>query len=1132
VSDPAALRAQQLAAADPSASVWVAASAGTGKTHLLTNRVLRLLLAGSAPERLLCLTFTKAAAAEMANRIHTTLGAWTALGDGALGEALHRLTGRAPEAQDLARARRLFAEVLETPGGLKVQTIHAFCESLLRRFPLEAGLPPHFQVVDERTADELLVQARDQVLARDLAGPTPLAPRITRLVDDEAYTGLMKALVAERGRFARMLADGGIDGAIERLQAQLSLAVGERTDDIVAAAAREDAFDAAGLRRVAEAMLQAGKTDQENGRRILDWLAAPGRRAVGFEAYCRAYFTQKNDRRSRLIGKQALASVPDGEEILAVECERLSAVENRRRAAEIAAATETLIRLGASLVEAYARLKAVRALVDYDDLILRTRALLHRPEVAPWVLYKLDGGLDHILVDEAQDTNPEQWQVIAALAEEFFAGAGAREELRTVFAVGDAKQSIFSFQRADPEAFERMRAHFAARVPAAGADWRPVELALSYRSAPAVLQAIDRIFAPEAARDGLVFGDGEIRHVAQRSDAHGLVELWPTETPRPRDAGEAWRPPVSQEADDSPMGRLAARIAETIGGWLERKEVLLAQGRPIRPGDIMILVQRRRPFLDEMVRRLKQAGIPVAGADRMILSEQIAVMDLIALGRFLLLPEDDLTLAVVLKSPLIGFDEESLFRLAHGREAGLPLWQALRARRGEQASFEAAYARLEGWLEGVDFAAPFDFYARLLAVDGGRRQLLGRLGAEAGEAIDEFLDLALDYERTHPPSLQGFLAWIEAGEAEVKRDLEQQRDEVRVMTVHGAKGLQAEIVILADTVRVPQQVPELLWHEDEGSGGSFLWRPHGGLAEPVSEALRDAAIRRRDQEYRRLFYVALTRAADRLYIAGWETTRGRKPGCWYELALAAMSEIGEEVALAEGRSVLRLESPQRASRRPEAEAEAGPEPAPAPAWLSQPAPAEPRPPRPLAPSRPEFEEPPVRRPLAEDAGARFRRGLLLHRLLQYLPELPAARRRPAAAQFLEQAARGLDAGVRRALAAEALAVLEAEAFAPLFQPGSRAEAPLAGRLGQRIVSGQVDRLLVGPEEVLIVDYKSNRPAPDRSEDCPPAYLAQMAAYRELIRSIYPDRRVRCALLWTEVPRLMALSDELLDRHAP
>ncbi|MFQ5985723.1 MAG: UvrD-helicase domain-containing protein, partial [Alphaproteobacteria bacterium] len=525
------------------------------------------------------------------------------------------------------------------------------------------------------------------------------------------------------------------------------------------------------------------------------WLAEPDSRVDDFEVYARIYLTKEGNLRKTLITRQAAEAAPGTEEALCAEAERLLGVAEKRKAVTVAAATAAALRLGAGLVEAYGQCKAARALLDYDDLILMTRDLLRRPDTAPWVLYKLDGGLDHILVDEAQDTNPEQWEVIAALAEEFFAGMSARDAARTVFAVGDAKQSIYSFQRADPAAFERMRAHFAEKVKAAGERWRDLDLDISFRSTAAVLGAVDAIFSRDEARDGVGPSAHAIEHRTHRLGQAGLVELWPPAEPNALPAPEPWQPPVTPERGDSPRARLATLIARTIGEWLEQAEMLESKGRPVRPGDIMVLVRRRSGFVEELVRALKQLEVPVAGVDRMVLTDQLPVMDLVALGRFLLLPEDDLTLATVLRGPLIGLDDEQLFELAHGRgEASL--WQALKRKAGAARAKDSSYRKAHGYLAEllarVDYLRPFELYAEVLNARGGRERLLRRLGPEADDPLNEFLALALAYERVNAPSLEGFLHWVEAGRAEIKRDLEQsERDEVRVMTVHGAKGLQA-----------------------------------------------------------------------------------------------------------------------------------------------------------------------------------------------------------------------------------------------------------------------------------------------------------------------------------------------------
>ena len=1125
----------QRQAADPEASVWVAANAGAGKTRVLVDRVLRLLLAGTRPEAVLCLTFTKAAAAEMANRLYRELGAWAIADDGGLSQRLRALSGREPEASSLPAARQLFARLLDVPGGLRIQTIHAFCQSLLARFPLEAGIAPHFQVMDERSAAELLAAAEAKVLAAAAKGRNaPLAAALDHLVglvDESAFSALMRELAAARGRLQALLrAHGGeVERVIAATAAALGLQSGEDEARILAAGIADGAFDRPGLARAATVLAEGGKTDQKNADAIAAFLAAGDDRPALFVKYYRPVFLTQTDepKAERSLASKASQAGDGGLlDILQREQSRLVALDQRLKAARVLAATTALWRLGAALLESYRRAKNAAALLDYDDLILGTRDLLTRTDAAPWVLYKLDGGIDHILVDEAQDTAPEQWEVIAALAAEFFAGAGAVGKRRTLFAVGDEKQSIYSFQGADPAEFARMRTHFAARVQAAGETFRGVELALSFRSTTAVLAAVDAVFAEGPAAAGVTLAGHRVSHIAHRAGQGGRVELWPTMTPQTLPETPVWDAPLDQQAPSSPRARLAVRIADTIAGWLSQGEILASRGRPIRPGDVMILVRQRDAFVDEMVRALKARQVPVAGADRMILAEQIAVMDLLALARFVLLPEDDLTLAEVLKSPLIGFGEEALFTLAHGRPGRL--WAALESRRDESPLFARAHGELAACLARADFVPPFEFFAGVLEAGGGRKRLYARLGTEAADPIDEFLARALAFERTHPPSLQGFLHWIEAGGDKVKRDMEQRLDEVRVMTVHGAKGLEADIVFLPDTCSVPEgrHDAKILWQAGPAAAALPLWPVRRANDEALCQAARASARLLREEEYRRLLYVAMTRARDRLYICGFEGGRSRTAGCWYDLVSAGLESLAQEVTTPAG-MVRRLDVPQTvpapaAIAGPPEEAEAGRLP------VFGLAPVEPAPPRPLAPSRPDEEEPPAASPLGPDRGRRFRRGRLIHRLLQTLPDLPEADRLAAAARFLAAPAHDLSPAAQGEIATETLALFADPEIAPLFGPSSRAEVPISGLVGTRILAGQVDRLVVTAARVLIVDYKSNRPPPASPDAVPAIYLRQMAAYRAALRRIYPDRAVEALLIWTDGPRLMPLAPALLD----
>jgi ATP-dependent helicase/nuclease subunit A len=1117
---------EQRAAADPGVSAWVMASAGTGKTHVLTDRVLRLLLDGAAPERILCLTFTKAAAAEMFNRLQERLGKWAIADDAALAQELHGLTGQPLGSHDLAAARRLFTGVLETPGGLKIQTIHAFCEALLRRFPAEAGVPPHFDVLDERGAEELMELARDRLYAEDVARPAPLLSAITPLVDQDAFADLMRGLVGERVRLRSFLGRHGSDpeAALQDIPALLGLAPDEDEAAVIAAACAEETFDGDGLRRAVVSLETGSKTDQARAQAIAGWLADPAARADGMDEYFAA-FLKKTDAQplARLATKKVAEADPDVPDILLCEAERLAMVQARIRACRLAALTVAAVRLAGRLLALYEAEKQRQARLDYDDLILHVRDLVSTRAAAQWVLYKLDGGLDHVLIDEAQDTNPEQWDIAVRLCEEFFAGEGARLRARTVFAVGDVKQSIYGFQRADPSVFVANGEHFAARAGAAGGRFLDVDLELSYRSTETVLDVVNAVFARDEARSGLTYDTRGIQHKAFRAGQAGLVELWPPEAPdaaENEETEDGGPDPNLQEVEEAPARRLAARIAERIAAWLADGERLESEDRPVRPGDILILVQKRAPFTEVMVRELKQRRIPVAGVDRMVLTDQLAVMDLVALGQFLVQTDDDLTLANVLKSPLCGFGDADLFALAHGRAGRL--WPELQRRHGENGVFAAAHGMLADLLRRVDFVRPYELYAELLGAGGGRRRMLARLGPDADDPIDEFLALALQFERDHPPGMQGFLHWLTAAETEVKRDQEQRRDEVRVMTVHGAKGLQAPVVFLADTCRIAPLRDKLYWRAD-GAGMVPLWRPSASDEEPVSRAAVEAAKAAAEAESHRLLYVALTRAADRLYVGGFEKKRkgkssnGRDEGCWYDLIHDAMASMPGIEKAADG--ILRRRNPQTVE--PSRRGASAPElmPAPAPAWLGRPAPAEPSPPMPLAPSRPD-EDPPARSPLSGIDEGFFQRGRLVHRLLEILPDLPPGQRAAAAARFLARPAHGLDAAPQAALAGEVMAILENPGFAPLFAEGSVAEAAISGMIGDHAVSGRIDRLAVTDSSVLVVDYKTNRPPPAHPDAVAPGYLRQLAIYRALLEKIYPDKTISCALLWTVGPNLM------------
>ncbi|HEY0185833.1 MAG TPA: double-strand break repair helicase AddA [Rhodopila sp.] len=1134
---------EQLAASDPAVSAFVAASAGSGKTKLLTDRLLRLMLTGAAPERIQCLTFTKAAAAEMSLRLQRTLGRWVTMQPAELADALTRLQVE-PTDDACHAARALFAKVLDLPGGMRIGTIHAFSQSLLRRFPLEAAISPHFQLVDDRDADDAMTEAREDMLA---GAGTPAKQQALRtlagLCSAEAFGGHVKTLQSDRPRLRAALQLGD---ELERAQRRVLGVTAPDEATLITEAVRWPGESA--LRDAARIVLASGsRSVADRAAGILDWLSQdPGRRAENWTDWCSLFLKESGEPRGdiAMVNKALSNTRPDLLDRYQEETARILRIEDSRRAIRLAAVSGALALLAGPVADGYAQRKEAAGLLDYDDLIDRTRTLLYDPGAA-WVLYKLDGGLDHLLLDEVQDTAPQQWRIAHALTEEFFAGAGAHERTRTIFAVGDRKQSIYSFQGADTAEFDRSHDELAHRVRTSGETFKDVGLDVSFRSTAPVLALVDAVFTDPLARPGVVAPSDTLTHYADRFGHAGLVELWPL-APLPDPAPHRpWTVPEQNQSQTSARQLLADALADWIRDQTSGTVLLESKSRPVTAGDVLILVRRRDEFARALVRALKVRGVPVAGLDRMVLTDQPAVQDLMALADALLLPSDDLTFGCLLTSPLGGLSDDELSEIAIDRPGSL--WDALRDRADERPSWRRAADFFAILLGRVDYVSPYALFAEALGPLGGRARLFARLGPEAAEPVDELLNAALTYAGRHPSSLQGFLHWLRRSGAEVKREPEAAGNLVRIMTVHGAKGLQAPLVVVPDTSALPMDDGSIVWAEDAVTARAVpLWAPRKEFRCAALDRLRTAGRQRQMEEHNRLLYVALTRAEDRLLVCGWQA-RSVKDECWHSLVRRGFEAAGAERE-AFGRwdgEVLRLRSAQSVPvERPAAKLQA--EQAAelpgwigsAPAWRPTPPPPEPPRPTPLAPSRPEGVElgpvPAADSPLAErnTGESRFRRGQLIHSLLQHLPALPADTRRDAAVAFLDRPGHRLPPHEAEQIADEVLAVMAHPELVPLFGPDSRSEVPLTGVVGSSVVGGLVDRLVVLPDLILVADFKTNRRPPVRVEDTPVMYLRQMASYRTVLRAIFPDRPVRCALIWTRDARAAILPEAMLDSHEP
>lgn len=1117
------LLAEQAEGAVPTDSAWMSASAGTGKTQVLTARVLRLLLSGAPPERILALTFTKAGAAEMQQRIFERLAGWVAAGDNALKSDLAAINAdTGPDT--VARARQLFARTLDARGGLQVQTIHGFAQSLLASFPVEAGIAPGFAALDDRSALALRGQVLAEVIdaAADDAGFIADVGAMSIASGETRLAQIAGTLIAHYPAIAALGRPAGFEPKLRRA---FGLPTAGTADDVMADAVAT--VDEAGLRRLAAAHQQSGvATALTFADHILGWLGcSPANRVVYLADLCRAFHSATGEPRKTLVfgGRKA---DPADVALADALCEQVTAAVAVRRALDAVEVAARHLRVGARLGAAYAEHKHRAGVIDYDDMIARAAALLTgEAGAAAWVRFKLDQRIDHLLVDEAQDTNAAQWDIVGALTDEFFAGKGAREVQRTLFVVGDFKQAIFSFQGSDPKIFRDKQEVFRDLAREAQLDWRDPELTRSFRSVPAILEVVDAVVddlghAAFGARDPIP------PHVAHRRDLIGRVTLWPPLVP---DAGD------DEVDDDAPwlpaaQVQMAHRLARQIAAWLAPATALdlPARGRNVRPEDILVLVRSRGEFVGALVAALHDLRVPVAGVDRLRLTAPLAVQDCLALARFALQPDDDLTCAALLTSPFVGMSQDGLFALAHARRG--TLWSAVRDAGGPPAELLSAVLAL------ADFAAPYEFFETILSGPlGGRAKLLARLGEEARDQLAALLGQALAFETANAPSLQGFVAWL-ADDIDLKRDTDAPVDAVRIMTVHGAKGLQAPVVVLADACRpaAADRDGHVLLALDKGDAPVPVF--HGGKAGKIGRVAgeADAVAKAAIEEHWRLLYVALTRAEDLLFVGGALGIRDKgvvPPDSWYAAVERAMVKTWEMPA--EDDAAWGAVRVHRAGTITAAEA---PRPAPpaaaaVPAWARAPAPVEVRPPRPLSPSAIATDDV-AAPPPGPAAQAAARRGQLLHSLFERLPGVAPGDRPAAVAAWLARTAADLDAGAQARLAATALAIVDDPAFAAVFGPDSLAEAPIAATVGETVIAGTVDRLLVTAETVRVIDFKTGATVPATAAEAAPYHLRQMAAYVAALGVVFPGRRIDAALLYTHSATLIELPSALLAAHAP
>lgn len=1142
---------EQLEAANVNRSVWVDASAGTGKTKVLTDRVLRLLLPrhdgqpATPPDRLLCVTFTNAGAAEMIERVQETSRDWLQLTDTALHETLQNLFGHPPTAAQIQAARRLFAQVVDAPGGLKIMTLHAFGQSILRRFPVEAGISPGFTLGTASEAQALRAQARNDVFADTLAHPDSesyaIVRRLTGMENESRLLELLAATQKERDWVKDFFSKYP-----ERVMQEQAYVDALNLPPLPSPEQLQHFWNEVpkqrdALRQIRDALKTvdgpraAGLHDKFNV-----FLALPDNDMALYKDAYSALFLNQNGTPNGNHPKDVARSKNDAASATyQFLLENLVQQIAQEKLVQLVQATLDLFALGHAIESRYAALKTIRNLLDFDDQILATKHLLQSR--AAWVLYKLDQGIDHILLDEAQDTNPDQWMIIDAVIDEFFAGQGARDDVkRTLFAVGDEKQSIFGFQRADPDLFGIKQNIYASKVRAlAPDDWRKIGLHRSFRSGPAVLSMVDAVMNLPNVRTGLITDPAPISHVAHRSGAGGQVILHPLcEDAADETVLADWPILTDRQQAQTAHALLVERITADICAMIGKRD-LPSRGRKVKMGDILILLRKRSPYQKMLVRALRRAGLEVSGLDKMYLSDNMPVQDLLQLALGCLQPHDDLRLAGILKSPFIRATETDLFDLCYERNDA-SLYQRLEAPR-----FKPWRDWLQSLTDEATYGSPYRFFTKVLTTpcpmaQSGMRALLQGLGRDSREVIESFLNLALE-RQDQQPDLLSFCRDVMENPPEIKRQLAPGRDDaITIMTAHGSKGLQAPIVILPDTVSLKDMAyasDNLLWPRDTGLAVP-IWGSADGKPSLYNIAAENNKIRN-NAEYRRLLYVAMTRAEDELHVYGAKTATKISPECWYSWCEQGLLQLEQQLASGEindpmlkvtrdDNGAICLTRPQTdkpADRLRDAHRRKAPDDFKMQDGITASAAAQAFTTEMVRPSQLGSFEPSVVSPLSAAQGFRFERGLLTHTLLQFLPDIALPGRNYAMQTYLDANAGHLPAEMRQSIADEVNAILAEPAYMQLFGPEARAEVPISGELEDgTLVSGQIDRLVVLPDRILLLDYKTNRPPPAHEKDVPSSYRRQLQTYKTLLGRIYPNRPITSYLLWTDGARLMEISD--------
>ena len=746
-----------------------------------------------------------------------------------------------------------------------------------------------------------------------------------------------------------------------------------------------------------------------------------------------------------------------------------------------------LCKLAKIFLDKYDLYKQQNSLLDYDDLIYLTQNLLTDNHAKDWVMRKLDGGIDHLLVDEAQDTSPEQWNIINAIIAELYLST---KEQKTVFVVGDEKQSIFSFQGANLSSFDHFNQSLSNKLSNANRDFKNITLEWSYRSTKEIIDIVYLIFEQIKNTTPQLFTSENFKILPFRDSHKGRVEIWPLIIGE-KDQRQFWSLPQEQNNYQSTQQLLAQQIASFIKNQIVSKRILHATNLPVKEADFMILVRKRDELVFEIINCLKNSGLQIEDIDRVTLDKSLSVLDLISVGKFVLLPQDDLNLASLLKSPIIGMSEEQLQSLAISRGKN-SIWVYL----SNLPEYRTLYEKLCYFLQIYKISNCGNFFLLIADCLDIRKILLACNGSDSNDLINELIYLSSNYSNNVDSSLQSFIYWFENNSIEIKRNFESS-NKIRVMTVHASKGLQAPIVILCDTTSLPTNKNKFIWTE-EGEIFSII---QSSNSPEFFKDLKEQEQQKELQEYIRLLYVAMTRAEDHLVICGHHSSNKLPENCWYELISRTLSLHGKQ---GEDNIIIYQTNDEKINQLININStetimqSCGNKTID---WF--------------------FDEGLISKitcsskknyaslsPLIPNNYLEY--GKIFHKILEdvsrinnfsLLKDHPLIKKLPIELQGKIQN--------------NIIKLLNNKEFMALEGQELIAEMPLGTNLRGEVKIGRVDLVAINKDQITIIDYKSDASPPQNTLLVKEFYIDQINFYRHIMQKIYPHSKIICKILWLE-----------------